>query len=191
MKEKISKIIRVITVPVFVSFVLLLILWLVNPAFFQSTVHFVLAVIFICLLPMLAYPISYFIPKLKVKGREFQRKLAIALSLVGYFAGFAISLLTNSPAMELVVYSTYFFSGLLLIVCDTFFGIKASGHSCSLTGPIAVLTYAISPFYLFGLLLLGLVYASSIILKRHTIWQLLIGSALSVIAFIISAIIFL
>ncbi len=177
----ISKAIRIITVaPVCAAF-LILILYFKGK--FLSGLHTVFAIIFLSVFPLLSYPVSIFIKK---SDRSSQRKLAIIFSVIGYICGALFCFLSNSTVTEKIIYLTYLFSGTLTGIFSFGFNIKASGHACGVAGPIAALCYFISPFYAIGIILLIPVYSSSIILKRHTPLQLLIGTAIPVICLLIS-----
>ncbi|MEG1500060.1 MAG: hypothetical protein RR400_03240, partial [Clostridia bacterium] len=92
---------------------------------------------------------------------------------------FAIA--TSAPSLEIVIYVTYFITALILGALTLFAHKKVSGHTCGVTGPVAMLSILVSPYFLFGLILVGLVYYSSMALKRHTFLQLFIGSLTPVV----------
>lgn len=177
----ISKVIRIITVaPVCAAF-LVLIIYFNGKAI--TGVHAVFAIIFLSVFPLLSYPISIIIKK---SDRSNQRKLAIIFSVIGYICGSLFCFLTISTDTEKIIYLTYLFSGILTAVLSFAFHIKASGHACGVSGPIAALCYFINPLYSVALTMLIPVYTSSLILKRHTLSQLLIGTAIPVICLFIS-----
>ena len=85
-----------------------------------------------------------------------------------------------------MLYLTYLFSGILMFVFSFVFKIKASGHACGFAGPVAMLAYQLGPRYLVLAVLLIAVYASSVILKRHTLPQLALGSVLPIVSMFIA-----
>lgn len=63
------------------------------------------------------------------------------------------------------------------------FRLHASGHACSTTAPVFLLTWKLHPLFIIPSgLLIAAVYRSSLKLSRHTLPQLLIGSAVSLLA---------
>ena len=139
MKKRISKLIRVLTTPPIIALLALSLLFLRDSAIFGSSMHFILAILFLGVLPMLAYPLQPFIPKFKDKGREGQRTLAMIFSVCGYLLGTLTALLLRAPAFVLLVYLAYLFSGVLLTVINKLVHKKASGHACGIAGPLAFL----------------------------------------------------
>lgn len=190
MSKNVSKSLRIITLAPFMASLLFIILFFTKPNSFANTLHLFFAFMFIVILPLLAYPISYLVPRIKVKGRSGQRKLAIILSVVGYIFGFVFALITDAPSLEKIIYLTYLLSGVFMAVLNFGFKIKSSGHSCGISGPIICLSFLVSWWYVFGYLVLVIVAFASFQLKSHDTKEVIIGSFLPVIAFIISNIIF-
>ena len=183
-KEKFAKAIRVLTTaPVFAFILCTLLNFLLNGAF-ASLRHYLAAIFFLTVLPVLAYPVAALIPPLRKKGRDGQRNLAIAFSVLGYIGGFLYAVLGGGAAVEKVLFGTYLISGVTLAVC-TLLHYKASGHACGCSGPVAMLSVFVCPWFLFGYLLLTPVIWSSVKLKRHTATQLLVGSVIPVLAMLI------
>lgn len=91
MKEKLAKIIRIITVPPILVAELIIVLLFRRPDIFHSAVDYAVALIFLGLFPILVYPICAMIPKLKKTGREGQRNLAFVGTVVGYTLAFLYS----------------------------------------------------------------------------------------------------
>ena len=181
MKEKFAKLLRVLTTaPIFAGILCTLLYALVDGSF-ASLKHYLMAIFFLTALPTLAYPVSAIIPALRRKGRDGQRNLAIALSIVGYLGGFLTGLLFGGTPTECVLFGTYLCSGTLLALC-TLLHFKASGHACGCSGPNAMLSLFISPWFMLGYLLLTPIYWSSKKLGRHSIPQLLVGTAIPVLA---------
>ena len=184
MKLKIAKVIRVLTVPPVLAAILCTLFYFLYDGAFASLTHYLAALFFLTVLPFLAYPVAAMIPPLRRKGRNGQRNLALVFSVVGYICGFLFALLCGGAAVEKVLLGTYLICGCTLALC-TCLHFKASGHTCGCSGPIATLSIFISPWFLLGYLLMTPVIWSSIRMKRHTPFQLLIGSMIPIIAMLI------
>lgn len=183
MKNKLAKAIRIISVSPIMATTMLLLLFFLVPNFFSKTLDLILAILFLAILPVLAYPICFFIPALKAKGRTFERNLAIVFSMLGYVFGIVYCYAFGDTPFELTIYLTYLFTGLLIALFSFVFKYKASGHASGVSGPIVALSYFVSPWILFGYLFFLAVLWSSLQLKRHTIMQFLIGGVLPALSF--------
>ena len=184
MKRIFARFVRILTAPPIFAALLCVLLYLLLPGSFASPVHFILALGFLTALPLLAYPIAALIPALRRKGRDGQRDLAVVFSVVGYVGGGLFALLFDGAATELVLYGTYVLSGVAIGI-GTLTGFKISGHACGCSGPIAMLSVFICPWFLFGYLLITPIFWSSVKLKRHTVPQLLVGSVIPVLAMLV------
>jgi hypothetical protein len=181
MKMKAAKIIRVITVPPVMAGSLILILALCRKGMFRGAGDIVLAVLSLMIIPVLAYPLQNVIPGFKGKGRDGQRKLAFIFTLFGYLAGTIIGYLTHVTADLQFVLNAYLLSVLILIFFNKVLHIRASGHGCSVTGPLVRLIYFIGPVVILPCIMLACaVVWSSVLLKRHKPSDLAFGG-LSVI----------
>lgn len=193
--------IRIATVPPLMALVLLLAL---HGAGYFPGASLGVAIFCLTALPILTYPIWFLVPALRrgmlgskradcggVRAdvpalapgwRASQRKLAIVFSVVGYVAGAVYCLLAHVGRIETIVFLTYLLSGAFIAVTTKVFHFNSSGHACGVAGPIAVLSWACSPLWLLGLLVLAAVFWSSLRKKRHTLPQLLAGAASSPLA---------
>lgn len=138
---------------------------------------------FLCVLPILAYPLQKYIPHFKDKGREGQRSLAMIFSAVGYLLGTLVAFITGAPAELKIIYLEYLLCGIAMLVLNKAFKLKASGHACGIVGPILLMIY----FKMYipaavGALLIVPVYVSSLKTKRHTALQLIGGSLIPLVA---------
>ncbi len=182
-KEKLAKIIRILTIAPMGALFLLTILYLVKKEDFGSFLSYVLSVIYLTLLPASAYPLQPYIPVFKDKGREGQRNLAIVMATVGYLCGIISITLLQGSLMLWVIYLTYFISGIVIVIFNKLLKIRASGHACGIVGPLALGIYFMGLGGLItGILVYVLVWWSSLMLKRHTISQLLWGSIIPLAA---------
>lgn len=184
-KQLTAKIIRTVTVPPVMVLIMLVILWFRNNELFFHLSDAVAAVCGLVILPVLAYPLQRFSPKYKDAGREGQRRLAFIFSLLGYSICFVYGLIADVHIELRIIFITYFLSVVLLIICNNLLHIKASGHACSITGPLVFLAYflgvrAVLPC----VLLFSLICWSSLALKRHSKQELFFGTLVCVIAFL-------
>ncbi len=185
---KLAKIIRVATIPPIAAAWLVSLLYFTADGLIENTPHYITALFFLSVLPVLAYPISALVPAWR--ERDFQRKLAIVFSVLGYIGGTVFAFASGAPEGEIVLYLTYLISGVLTAVCSFVFKFKASGHACGIAGPIAMLVYRLGAIYLIAAVVLFAVYKTSLTLKRHTLSQLISGSAVPVAAMFISIVIY-
>ena len=185
-RENFIKIIRVITVPPVLVLLLLIILFVSKDTIFTDVTELIVSIIFLMLLPVAAYPLALVIPKYKEKGREGQRKLAFILSLVGYISALVYGLVAHVSQGLLLIFVTYVISVAILIVLNKIIMILASGHACSITGPLILTVYFIGwKCVLPCLALFALIIWASLTLKRHTPRELITGGGSAVIAFVI------
>lgn len=131
MKEKIAKIIRIITVPPLLVVALIITLYLQNPSIFRDGTDYAVALVFLGLFPVLVYPIWAAVPKLKEKGREGQRNLAFIGTLIGYTFAFLYGELSGAVPELKLIFRTYFIAVLLLTFANKVLKKRASGHACS------------------------------------------------------------
>lgn len=188
-KINIEKIIRVITVAPVMAAVALSILFILRPGMFNGIADFVMALVFLTVLPLLAYPVQPLIPYFKDKGREGQRLLAIIMAVAGYIGGIIYALARPVSKELLIVYLVYLFSGILIFILNKVIKIKASGHACGVAGPVSYLVYFLGWYALAGIAVLALVYWASVRMKRHTLKQLIAGSIIPIVALVISILI--
>lgn len=181
MKQKLAKAIRVVTVPPVFAGLLCVILYARTEGAFSSPGHFLAAVFFLGVLPVLSYPVCAAVPALREKGRKAERNMGLIFSVAGYVCGAAFCRLTGGTAMERLIYGTYLVSGLGLAIC-TLAHFRASAHACGCSGPIMLLAVYVSPWFLLGYILLGAVMWASRSLDRHSPGQLIGGSAVPVLA---------
>ncbi len=186
---KLARAIRILTTAPIAAGALTLTLFYHVPNAFKNGTHAALALLFLCALSLLSYPISTLVAPIRKKGRDGQRKLAIIFSVIGYALGFAACMLLNGAPLEKAMFLTYLLSG-VGIALTTLLHFKASGHACGVAGPIFLLSYALDPKWYALTLVLALVFWSSLRLKRHTLPQLVGGSVIPLIALVISLSVF-
>ena len=176
--SKLAKIVRVATIPSAAACAALCAIYTYDRALIGSLANFLLAILFLGILPMLAYPLQPFIPHFKDKGREGQRNLAMAFAFLGYVLGCSVNIFMSAPEFLWIFYLDYLLSGIGIIIFNKLFGLRASGHGCGVAGPIACLAYlGIYPAAVAGALIYTASCWASIKMKRHT-WQQFIGGSL-------------
>lgn len=173
----VAKIIRGVTVPPAMVTVLFLLLYFLRDDVVTSLPDLLLSILFLAVVPVLAYPVQSIAPALRSGGQKMKRKLAFILSIVGYIAAFSVSLLRGAVPNLAYIDAVYLCSVLVLTLINVMTPWHASGHACSIVGPVALLAcffgwYAI----LSGALLIALSFWSSVYLGRHTVREYLLGS---------------
>lgn len=173
-----AKCVRVITIPPVMATVLTILMRVFAGAF--PGVSLYLTILYLAVLPTLAYPLSCLIPALKKRGRSAQRDLALALSLLGYMASVLTGALMGLGKTEMTIAFTYLITACVMLAFQVFFDEKVSGHASGFSGPVCMLALTVSRFFIFLYLLLIPVYLSSIKLKRHTKKEFLLGTLIPV-----------
>jgi hypothetical protein len=185
--DRFAHIIRIITVPPVLVILLILFLYHRSSAVFQNQSQVALAVILLGIVPVLAYPVQKIIPFWKQKGREGQRTLAFILSLAGYLAAVITGLLLHVSLKLQFINLTYLVSVTLLSIFNKGFHTRASGHACSVTGPMLFLIYFLGWHALIPCIIVGFFSLwASYHLKRHTAKDLAMGVLTCMLSFALS-----
>ncbi|MBQ9162610.1 MAG: hypothetical protein IJX74_04965 [Clostridia bacterium] len=188
--SKVAKIIRVVSVPPVMVTALIIILALSDCNVFTSVSQSVVSALCLGFFPLLAYPVSYAVPKIREKGRDGQRDLAIYFSAVGYTVAVIYGHIAAVNSELMLIYYGYFIS-VILIALSKLIKVKASGHACSVSGPIVFVAYFLGfGGILSGVVLWGLILFASLYLKRHTLSEFLLGTGVCMVAFTTSWLIF-
>lgn len=184
MKNSFAKLIRIITVPPILALSMLLILRYEFGDRFASIPALWGAILCLTVIPACAYPAAAIWKGKEADTRSRQRKLAFVLNLLGYAGALLLSVITSRRQMLLAVTSAYLIAVLLLTLLNKVFHIKASGHACSCVLPFLFLMYWLGPkaAVLCVLIYLAELWAS-VSLKRHTVREFLLGSAVALITF--------
>lgn len=186
-KERIAKVIRVLSVPPIMVSVFILILASNKKYIFTHVSQIIIMILLLGIIPALAYVLSDMIPAIKIKGREWQRKLAFITILIGYTASLLWAVITGVNNDLMLICLMYFTSVLLLTICNKGLHFRASGHASSFTGPLILTIYFMGwKVIIPALFITILIVWSSVYLKRHTLKELAGGMIVSVFAFIIS-----
>jgi len=170
-------IIRKITVPPTFAATLLILGYIMHTDYFGSAWHLASGLGFLCILPLLAYPLQKCIPHFKDKGRAGQRSLAMIFSAVGYLLATLIAFLTKAPLEYRIICVEYLLCGISMLILNKIFKLKASGHACGIVGPVLLMIYLkmFIPAAVCALFIIP-VFISSVRTKQHTAWQLIGGS---------------
>lgn len=176
MPDKFYLFLRKITIPPVFAIVFLLVTYFLQPALIGRPLNLILGLFFLGVLPVLGYPLQKYIPYFKDKGRDGQRHLAMIFSSAGYLLGTLSAFLTKAPSSLYAIYMEYLFCGIVILVVNKVFHLKASGHSCGISGPVLLFLY----FKMYLPAIIGTIFiipiiVSSIRTKRHTGKQLLGG----------------
>lgn len=172
-------IVRVLTLPPIVTGLTLVLMY--APAGLLTLRELLLCEVFLLLVPLAAYPLRE-IFHIGRNRREGQRSTALVLSAAGYACGFIWSLLVPCSWLVHILFLSYVVSVAALLALNAGLGLRASGHACSTTAPVFLLTWKLHPLFIIPSLLIAAVYRSSLKLSRHTLPQLLIGSSISLLA---------
>ena len=173
-------VVRVLTLPPIVTGLTLVLMY--APAGLLTLRELLLCEVFLLLVPLAAYPLREIFP-IGQNRREGQRSTALVLSAAGYACGFIWSLLVPCSWLVHILFLSYVVSVAALLALNAGLGLRASGHACSTTAPVFLLTWKLHPLFIIpSLLLIAAVYRSSLKLSRHTLPQLLIGSSISLLA---------
>ncbi len=175
--------IRVISIPPVMVSLLILVLAVFTDDFFDSNLDIFAMLFCLALIPLAAYPLSWFLPGVRKKGREGQRNLAFVLSLIGYVLGWLYAKFFSPNRHQIFVYTIYLLSVLLLLLWNKVFHLRASGHGCSVTGPLVLSGYYIGVIgAVLGAACYLAIFWASVTMKRHKWDEFLGGSVLCMLA---------
>ena len=190
--DRVAAAVRIVTVPPLMVAVIFAILYAVRGALFGSVSHLIFSVLFLAVVPGLAYPLSYLIPSIRRKGRSGQRSLAMYLSAAGYLSVVLYGFLAQCTEGLKIIHLTYLLSVLLLLVLNKLLHVRASGHACSVSGPILLLCIYVGAIGVaVGLMLWTLIFWASVRMRHHTPKEYLIGSTVPILAYVLSYLIFI
>lgn len=190
-KLKTAQAIRVLTVPPVLVSAMLLLLYHYTTQIFRNGLDLIASLFFLGLLPILAYPLQPLFPKFRKMEREGQRALAFLFSLAGYFLGFFSGLITQAKSGLQLIYTTYLLSVVFLSIWNKLLHLRASGHACSITGPLIFLCYFLGLRLLLPCAcIMSASFWASLTMKRHTPRDLFWGTLLCIAAFLCAMLIF-
>ena len=185
----VAKVVRTVTVPPVMVAGLILILYFARGEMFRSWIDLAASLAGLSIVPVLAYPLSAAIPRIRAGGRASQRSLAMYLSVAGYAGVFLYGILAHVSTGLMLIYAAYLFSVVLLVILNKLIRIRASGHGCSVTGPLVLTCYFLGTGGIIaGIALWGAILWASLVRKSHTLREFLLGSATCVVGFFIALI---
>jgi len=181
MPDKAAKVIGIATIPPLFVLMVVSWLWLKGGIGGFNLYWYLITLGLLAVVPALAYPLSWLIPRIKEQGRDGQRKLAFVLSILGYIAGVIVGQYWGAPWLIQGLFWGYLFSGGTLASINVVFRYKASGHACGLSGPITFMAVVTGGRLWYLFLLLPLVFWARIRQDRHTVGNMLAGTAAGVV----------
>ena len=185
----VAKVIRVVTIPPVMVGTLIILLSTLRTDIFAGFGQSFATLIFLAIIPVLAYPLSYILPSVRKKGREGQRNLAFVLSILGYTSGVAYGLIAQVNEAMMIIFGTYLMSVLVLTFMNKAIKVRASGHACSIAGPIGLVCYFLPPICIVAsLTLYGVIFWASVHMGHHTVKEFIWGSVSSPLSLTIVAI---
>ncbi len=188
---KLAHAIRIISVPPVMVGILLVLLFTLRDDVIVSTVDMVASLLGLTVLPILAYPVSFAVPSIRKKGREGQRSLAMYLSTVGYVAVFVYGLVASVGTGLMHIYAGYLFSVVIILVSNKVFKVRVSGHACSVSGPLVYSGYFLGIWGIIaGAACWGAILWASLVMKRHTFKEFLLGTLTCLVSFTVGWLIF-
>lgn len=190
--DKIAHIVRIVSVPPVLATALILLLAIKRDDIITCASEAVVAFIGLAIFPVLAYPLAAIIPSLRKKGRDGQRNTAFVTCFAGYVLSCLYASLTMHASQYRLLCFTYFFSVIILLILNKIVHIRASGHACSVAGPIVLIAaYLGITWVIIGIVLYALILWASLRTHRHTLSEFVWGSLSSVVSAAISYLIFL
>jgi len=182
-KDIAARIVRIISVPPVMVTLLVVICALSGRKGFQDPVELFMTILFLAIFPVLAYPLAALIPSVRAKGREGQRNLAFIVTPIGYILAVLYGVFISGNPELISLYFIYLLSVVLLLVANKLLHIRASGHACSVTGPLLFAAWFFGPigFFLGLVLFVGILWAS-LVAKRHTVSEFMCGAAICLIS---------
>ena len=182
--DRIAGIIRIITIPPIMVAALLILVRSEDAAVFSVPESFFVSLLCLAVLPVLAYAVWAIVPSLRKKGRDSQRKLAFLFTFAGYLAALLYGLLRPVTDSLQLIYNSYYISSAVLFFLNFVCKIKASGHICSIAGPLILCLYFIGPWSVLPcILIMAASFWASYHTGRHSVNQMLLGMAVPAAAF--------
>jgi exosortase/archaeosortase len=192
MKKQLSMVIRIISIPPIMISALITLLFVVEPNIFLRHLDLIISYVCLAVIPILAYPLSSLLPAFRVKGREGQRNLALNLSALGYLSAWVYGLISGCSGKLFLIYTTYFLSVLVLLIFNKVIKLRASGHACGISGPIVFACCFLGvKAIVTGISMYFMILWASLVSKRHTFKEFILGTLTCLISFGLSILILL
>lgn len=188
---KIAHAVRIVSIPPVMVGILLVLLYTLREDVMVTPWEMVASLLGLTVLPILAYPVSVMIPATRKKGREGQRSLAMYFSTVGYVAVFVYGLIASVGTGLMHIYAGYLFSVVIILVSNKVFKVRVSGHACSVSGPLVYSGYFLGIWgIVVGVVCWGIILWASLVMKRHTFKEFLLGTLTCLVSFTVGWLIF-
>ena len=180
--HKIAKVIRGVTVPPVMVASLLIVLWF-GTNVFSSVWEFTWMLLLLAVVPVLAYIAQKLLPGFREGGQKAQRKLAFVFSFLGYGAAVVVCALCDAVPNQLYIAVVYLVSVVILTAINCLTPWHASGHACSLMGPLVLASLFVGWYAIpISLVVYVASFWASIYMKRHTVREFLLGSLSSTLS---------
>ena len=177
-----ARVIRILSIPPVMATGLVILLAFKDHNF-RDPAEVAMTILFLAVFPVLAYPLSAAIPGVRAKGREGQRNLAFLMTAIGYLLGMFYGIFISKNPSLIMLYGIYLLSVILLLIANKLLRLRASGHGCSVTGPLFFLGYFLGPAGLVaGLTLFGFILWASVVAKRHTVREFISGACICLLS---------
>jgi hypothetical protein len=181
---KIAHAIRIISVPPVMVGILLTLVFTLRDDVITTAVDMAVSLLGLTVLPILAYPVSFAVPSIRKKGREGQRSLAMYFSTVGYVGAFTYGLIAGVGTGLMHIYAGYLFSVIIILVSNKVFKVRVSGHACSVAGPLVYSAFFLGSWGIAaGVVCWCAILWASLVMKRHTLGEFLLGTLTCLVAF--------
>lgn len=178
--ERTAKVIRKLSDPPYMGALFALVLSAVRSDLFTGAGQKFLLLLFLGLLPAPGYI-------LRPTGSTFRRLLPFLITLASYAGALLWAHFANTSPALMLVCRTYFFSVLLLTCTNLLAHSNASGHVCSVVGPLVLLMYLTGAQLLWiGIPLICIIVWASVFLNIHQWSDILLGCLVFGAAFTIA-----
>ena len=186
-----AHIVRIVCVPPVMVGILLVLLYTLRDDVIASAVEMAVSLLGLTVLPVLAYPVAALIPATRKKGREGQRSMAMYFSVVGYVAVFVFGLVAGVGTGLMHIYAGYLFSVVIILIGNKVFKVRISGHACSVSGPMVYSAYFLGIWgIIVGIICWAVILWASLVMKRHTFCEFVLGTLTCLLSFAVSWLIF-
>ena len=186
-----AHIVRIVCVPPVMVGILLVLLYTLRDDVIASAVGMAVSLLGLTVLPVLAYPVAALIPATRKKGREGQRSMAMYFSVVGYVAVFVFGLVAGVGTGLMHIYAGYLFSVVIILIGNKVFKVRISGHACSVSGPMVYSAYFLGIWgIIVGIICWAVILWASLVMKRHTFREFVLGTLTCLLSFAVSWLIF-
>ncbi len=140
-------------------------------------VQFGIAILFssaLHMIPMVLMKRSGKIKSFDLVSRD-KRALPLLFGIWMFIIGYVILKWFDARPMTLAAMFCYIFNTIIVFIITNWY--KISLHTIGVTGPLVVLAYAFGPVVYPFFVLIPIVATSRVILKRHTLGQVIAGAA--------------